>query len=111
MIDILYYLGGALLGGLAGYFIGKAIAKYVENAINWFVRVKNQVSRFVKAAGILIRRGNRVFKRFVVLLLNGEIEEYYDEYDEGVEIDADELSDEAYKALYEDDCIVVETYE
>lgn len=111
MLDILYYLGAGILGAAAGYFIGKAIAKYVEAAIDWFKAVKNQISRLFRAAGILYRKGTRMFKAFIVQLTNGEEEQYIDTEDEGVEIDKDELSEEAYKALYEDDYIVVETFE
>lgn len=111
MLDILYYLGAGILGAAAGYFIGKAIAKYVEAALDWFKAVKNQISRLFRAAGILYRKGTRMFKAFIVQLTNGEEEQYIDTEDEGVEIDKDELSEEAYKALYEDDYIVVETFE
>jgi len=111
MLDLLYYLGAGLLGAAAGYFIGKAIAKYVEAALNWFKSVKNQISRLLRAAGILYRKGTRMFKALIVQLTNGEEEQYIDTEDEGVEIDKEELSEEAYKALYEDDYIVVETYE
>ena len=52
-----------------------------------------------------------MFKALIVQLTNGEDEQYIDTEDEGVEINKDELSEEAYKALYEDDYIVVETYE
>ncbi|MBD5325236.1 MAG: hypothetical protein HDS04_00980 [Bacteroides sp.] len=111
MIDLLYYLGAGLLGTAAGYFIGKAIAKYVEAALDWFKSVKSQISRVLRAAGILYRKGTRMFKALIVQLTNGEDEQYIDTEDEGVEINKDELSEEAYKALYEDDYIVVETYE
>lgn len=111
MLDILYYIGAGLLGAAAGYFIGKAVAKYVEKALEWFQAVRNQVSRISKAVGILYRKGTRMFKAFIVQLINGEEEQYVDSGDEGVEIKKDELSEEAYKALYEDDYVVVKTYE
>lgn len=115
MIDILINVGAALLGGLiggaAGYFIGKALVKYWEKAKNWFDQVWNGITRVTRAVGILIRQGNRLFKRFVTLLKDGEIEEYYDMSDEGVEIKWEELTDEAKKALQEDEYIPVACYE
>lgn len=111
MLDILYYLGAGLLGAAAGYFIGKAVAKYVESALDWFQMVKNQLSRISRAAGILYRKGSRMFKAFIVEFINGESEQYIETGDDGVEIKPEELSDEAYKALYEDDYVVVKTYE
>lgn len=115
MIDILFDVGatllGGLIGGVAGYFIGKALVKYWEKAKNWFEQVWNSLTRVSRAVGILVRQGNKLFKRFVALLTNGEIEEYYDESDEGVEIDWDELTDEAKKALQEDEYIPVACYE
>lgn len=111
MWDLLYYAGAAIVGGVAGYFIGKAISKYLEKALNWFEEVKKTLSRLVRAAGILIRNGNRLYKRFVAQLTNGEIEEYYDQSDEGVEIEWDDLTEEAKKALQEDEYIVVANYE
>lgn len=111
MWDLLYYAGAAIVGGVAGYFIGKAISKYLEKALNWFEEVKKTLSRLVRAAGILIRNGNRLYKRFVAQLSNGEIEEYYDQSDDGVEIEWDDLTEEAKKALQEDEYIVVANYE
>lgn len=115
MIDILFDIGatllGGLIGGVAGYFIGKALVKYWEKAKNWFEQVWNSLTRVSRAIGILVRQGNKLFKRFVALLKNGEIEEYYDESDEGVEIDWNELTDEAKKALQEDEYIPVACYE
>lgn len=115
MIDILFNLGeiliGGLIGGVAGYFIGKALVKYWEKAKTWFDQVWKGIQRVRRAVGILIREGNRLFKRFVTLLFNGETEEYYDQSDEGVEIEWDKLTDEAKKALQEDEYIVVASYE
>lgn len=115
MIDILFDVGatllGGLIGGVAGYFIGKALVKYWEKAKNWFEQVWNSLTRVSRAVGILVRQGNKLFKRFVALLTNGEIEEYYDESDEGIEIDWDELTDEAKKVLQEDEYIPVACYE
>lgn len=115
MIDILIDLGAAVIGGLiggaAGYFIGKALVKYWEKAKNWFDQVWNSIQRVRRAVGILLREGNRLFKRFVTLLFNGETEEYYDQSDEGVEIKWEELTDEAKKALQEDEYIAVASYE
>lgn len=115
MIDILFDVGatllGGLIGGVAGYFIGKALIKYWEKAKNWFDQVWNSIQRVIRAVGLLIRQGNRLFKRFVTLLKDEEVEEYYDETDEGVEINWDELTDEAKKALQEDEYIVVSCYE
>lgn len=111
MWDLLYYAGAAIVGGVAGYFIGKAISKYLEKALNWFEEVKKTLSRLVRAAGILVRNGSRLYKRFVAQLTNGEIEEYYDQADEGVEIEWDDLTEEAKKALQEDEYIVVANYE
>ena len=107
MLDLLYYA----LGGVALYFIGKALEKYWESAKNWFNQVWNGIKRARRAVGILIRQGNRLFKRFVILLTNDETEEYYDESDKGVEIEWDNLTDEAKKALQEDDYLPVACYE
>lgn len=111
MIDLLYYLGGAILGGVAGYFIGKALVKYWEKAKEWFDRAWSNIARISRAVGILVRKGNRLFKRFITQLFDGEVEEYYEENDEGVEIDWDDLTDEAKKALREDEYIAVSSYE
>ncbi len=111
MLDILYYLGAAVLGGVAGYFIGQALVKYWEKAKSWFDQVWQNMSRVRRAVGILIRQGNRLFKRFVALLTNGETEEYYDQSDEGVEIEWEDLTDEAKKALQDDEYIAVACYE
>lgn len=115
MIDLLFDIGatllGGIIGGVAGYFIGKALVKYWEKAKNWFDQVWKSVTRVSRAIGILIRQGNKLFKRFVTLLTNGEVEEYYDESDEGVEINWDELTDEAKKALQDDEYIPVACYE
>lgn len=110
MIDLLYYGLAALAGGLIGYGVGSLIAKYLDKAKEWFNRVWRGLSRVSRAVGILVRQGNRLFKRFVAQLLNGEVEEYYDENDKGVEIQWGDLSDEAKKALDEDEYLVVETY-
>ena len=93
MIDLLYYAGAALLGGIAGYFIGKAIAEYVEAAQSWFERVWKGLSRVFRAVGILIRKGKRLFKRLIAFLSDDDVEEYYDTEDEGIEVDEDELND------------------
>lgn len=111
MIDLLYYIGAALVSGVAGYFIGKALVKYWEKAKDWFDRAWQNIQRLVRAVGILVRQGNRLFKRFVAQLKNGEVEEYYDESDTGVEIEWDDLTDEAKKALQQDEYIPVSCYE
>lgn len=111
MLDLLYYLGAAAIGGVAGYFIGKALSKYWESAKSWFEQFWKGIKRATRAVGILIRQGNRLFKRFVTLLKNDEVEEYYDESDEGVEIEWDSLTDEAKKALEEDEYILVACYQ
>ncbi len=110
MIDLLYYLGAAALGGLIGYGVGSLLVKYLDKAKEWFNRVWRGLSRVSRAIGILVRQGNRLFKRFVAQLFNGEVEEYYDENDVGVEIKWSELSDEAKKALEDDEFLVIETY-
>lgn len=111
MLDLLYYLGAAVLGGVAGYFIGQALVKYWEKAKEWFDQAWRGIARITRAVGILIRKGNRLFKRFVTQLFNGEVEEYYDREDEGIEIKWDDLTDEAKKALEEDEYIAVSSYE
>lgn len=115
MIDILFDVGATLLGGLVGgavgYFIGKALVNYLEKAKNWFDQVWQTVTRVIRALGILVREGNRLFKRFVVLKDDDEVEQYYDASDTGVEINDKELSEEAKIALYQDDYLVVSCYE
>ena len=111
MIDLLYYAGAALLGGLAGLAIGSLIAKYWEQAKEWFGNVWRSLRRVSRGVGLLVRKGQRLFKRFLALLLNGEVEEYYDESDTGVEISRDDLTTEALKALDEDGYLVAEVYE
>ena len=56
-------------------------------------------------------KGKRLYKRFVALLNNDEIEEYEDTSDEGVQIDRGELNPEILKALDEDGYIPVKCYE
>lgn len=56
-------------------------------------------------------KGKRLYKRFVALLNDEEIEEYEDTSDEGVEIDRDELNPDILKALDEDGYIPVKYYE
>ena len=55
-------------------------------------------------------KGKRLYKRFVALLNDEEIEEYEDTSDEGVEIDRDELNPDILKALDEDGYIPVKYY-
>lgn len=110
MIDLLCYAGAALLGAAAGYFIGKALVKYWEKAKEWFDNAWRGISRISRAVGILVRQGNKLFKRFVTQLFNGEVEEYVDNSDEGVEIEWDGLTDEAKRALLEDEYIPVKNY-
>lgn len=110
MLDILYYIGAAAVGAVAGYFIGKALIKYWEKAKSWFDEMWRGIKRVYRAVGILVRKWGRLFKRFIVELFDGEVEEYYDPDDQGVEIEWDELTDDAKKALQEDEFLVVETY-
>lgn len=112
MFELIFEIGAALLGGaLLGAGIGYLLSKYLDQAIEWFDNAWKQISRIRRAAGILIRRGNRLFKVFVTQLFNGEIESYEERGDQGVEVDWDELSDEAKKALSEDEFIPVSRYE
>lgn len=110
MIDLLYYLGAAAVGALIGAGVASLLSKYLDKAKEWFNKAWHGISRVSRAVGILVRRGNRLFKRFVAQLFNDEVEEYYDENDDGVEIKRDELSPEALQALDEDDYLLVETY-
>lgn len=110
MIDLLYYAGAAILGGVAGFFIGKAIAKYVDKAVEWFNQVWHELSRVSRAVGILFRQGNKLVKRFLAIYKNGDYQEYGDPSDEGVEIEWGDLSEEAKKALQDDGFIVVKSY-
>ena len=110
MIDLLYYGAAALIGGLIGYGVASLISKYWEKAKEWFNQVWRNLKRVSRAVGLLVRKGNRLFKRFIAQLTNDEVEEYYDENDDGVEIKWDELTDEAKKALKDDEYLVVETY-
>lgn len=111
MWDILFTTGAALLGGLLGYGIAELISRYLDKAIEWFNQAWNGIQRVKRAVGILIMKGKRLYKRFVALLNDEEIEEYEDTSDEGVEIDRDELNPDILKALDEDGYIPVKYYE
>lgn len=111
MWDILFTAGTALLGGLLGYGIAELISRYLDKAIEWFNQAWNGIQRIKRAVGILIMKGKRLYKRFVALLNDEEIEEYEDTSDEGVEIDRDELNPDIRKALDEDGYIPVKYYE
>ena len=111
MWDILFTAGAALLGGLLGDGIAELISRYLDKAIEWFNQAWNGIRRFKRAVGILIMKGKRLYKRFVALLNDDEIEEYEDTSDEGVEIDRGELNPEILKALDEDGYIPVKYYE
>lgn len=108
--NLLYYLGAAAIGGLVAFGIGSLISKYIKKAKEWFNRLWHGLSRIYRAVGILIRQGNRLFKRFIAQFSNGEVQQYYDENDEGVEIEWNKLSSEAQRALAQDDFITVENY-
>lgn len=111
MWDILFTAGEIALGVLLGYGIAKVISRYLEKAIEWFDQAWNGIRRLKRAVGILIMKGNRLYKRFVALLNNEEIEEYEDLDDGGVEINRKELKPEILKALDEDGYIPVKNYE
>lgn len=111
MLDLLYYIGAAVVGGVAGYFIGSAIAKYLDKAKDWFNEVWHSLSKAARGVGLLVKHGNRLFKHFIAELRNGEIEEYGATDDEGIEIDWNDLSDEAKKALCEDEYLVISSFE
>lgn len=111
MWDILFQVGAVVLGGLIGAGIGYALAKYIDKAKEWFSRLWREITRISRAIGILVRRGNRLFKVFVTKALNGEVEAYEDPQDEGEEIKWEDLTDEAKEALQEDDYITVAVYE
>ena len=115
MLDILVQFGagifGAAIGGAACYFIGKALADYFDKAKSWFDQAWQSTQRISLALGILVRRGNRLFKQFVVKTFGGEVESYGDTTDDGVEIEWDALTAEAKKALIEDELIPVQRYE
>lgn len=111
MWDIFITAGAALLGGFLGYGIAELISRYLDKAIEWFNQAWNGILRVKRAVGILIMKGKRLYKRFVALLNNDEIEEYEDTSDEGVQIDRGELNPEILKALDEDGYIPVKCYE
>lgn len=111
MWDIFITVGAALLGGLLGYGIAELISRYLDKAIEWFNQAWNGIQRVKRAVGILIMKGKRLYKRFVALLNDDEIEEYEDTSDEGVQIDRGELNPEILKALDEDGYIPVKCYE
>lgn len=111
MWDILFTAGTVLLGGLLGYGIAELISRYLDKAIEWFNQAWNGIRRVKRAVGILIMKGNRLYKRFVALLNDDEIEEYEDISDDGVEIDRGTLKPEILKALDEDGYIPVKCYE
>ncbi len=105
------YLGYILLGGAIGAAVGYLLAEYLENAKEWFDYAWQHISRITRAVGILYRRGKRLFKAFIVEKFNGEYSTYEPEEDDGVEVDWNELSEAAKKALEEDEYIPVQRYE
>ncbi len=112
MLDLFFNIGAALVGAALGYAIGSAIANYLDKAKNWFQQAWNSISKISRAVGILVRRGNRLFKQFVVETFGGEVDVYEPTDDSGVEVKEEELSDEARNALFgEDGYIPVAYYE
>lgn len=107
MEDLIIYGLGGLLGGIIGYFFASAIIKYCKKALDWFQSAYNNIPRCKKAIGILVREGNRVFKRLWVELTNGEEAIYEEEGDVGVEMEAGELPDEIENALNEQGIVAV----
>lgn len=111
MWDFLFTAGATMLGYLLGYGIAELISRYLDKAIEWFNQAWNGIRRVKRAVGILIMKGKRLYKRFVALLNDDEIEEYEDTSDEGVQIDRGELNPEILRTLDEDGYIPVKCYE
>lgn len=110
MEELLYYFAVGVVSAVTAMFVVSLLSKYWQKALEQFKKAWRTFERARRAAGVLIRRGKRLFKLYVTQLLNGELESYEDEEDEGVEIKYDELTPEAKRALSEDDFIVIEKY-
>lgn len=111
MWDIIFTAGAAIIGGLIGYGIAELISKYLDRAIEWFNQAWNGIRRIKRAVGILIIKGHRLYKRFVTLLNDGEVEEYEDTSDEGVEVSEKDVKPEIWAALQEDGYVPIKYYE
>lgn len=112
MIELIYLFGKAVIAAIVCYGVYSILSKYWEDAKLAFNKAWNSIRRLFRAAGVLVRRGNKLFKLFVVQTIKGEIETYEDEEDNGVEIDINDpnLTQEVREALLEDDFLVVEQY-
>jgi hypothetical protein len=111
MIDILFNIGAAILGAAIGAGIGAAIAHYIEEAKDWFRSVWQTMKHALHGVGLLVRNGPKLFKLLVIKLKNGGVEKYYDEDDEGQEIDESELPSGVRSSLNEDGYVAVESFE
>lgn len=99
MEDVIVYGLSAIFGGILGWLFASAIEKYFNKAKSWFESVWDSISRQVRAIGILVRKGNRLFKKFWVEFTTGQEEIYEPSDDNGVEVDRKDLTDEVNQAL------------
>lgn len=111
MWDLLFTAGAVIIGGLIGYGIAELLSKYLDKAIEWFNEAWRGIQRIQRAVGLLVLKGKKLYKRFVVLLNNGDTEEYVDTSDEGIEVKPEDIKPEIWKELQEDGYIPVKYYE
>ena len=112
MIEWFLLFGKAVIAAIVCYGVYSLLTQYWEEAKLAFNKAWSSIRRLFRAVGVLVRRGKKLFKLFVVQTLSGEIETYEDEEDNGVEIDINDpnLTLEVRKALLEDDYLVVQQY-
>lgn len=107
MEDLIFDVVVALGSGLLGFFIASAIEKYCKKACEWFESLWDSLSRQLRAVGYLVRRGKRLIKEFYVQLISGEVEQYVQHNDEGIEYKPEELPEEVKKALNKSDYVPI----
>ena len=110
MIEWIIVFGKAIITAIVCAGVYSILTEYWEEAKSAFKKAWITFKRLLRATGVLVRRGKKLFKLFVVQTLCGEYETYEDGEDMGVEIEWEDLSPEAKQALKEDDFLVVEHY-